>query len=63
MIAIYIGDRRLDLFKDENIKLTSALNDIEKLSNVFNDFTQSFTVPATANNNEIFQFYYDMDYV
>lgn len=62
MIAIYIGDRRLDLFKDESIKLTSALNDIEKLSNVFNDFTQSFTVPATANNNEIFQYYYDMDY-
>ena len=62
MIEIYIGDRRLDLFKDENIKLTSALNDIEKLSNVFNDFTQSFTVPATVNNNEIFQYYYDLDY-
>lgn len=62
MIAIYIGDRRLDLFKDENIKLTNALNNIEKLSNVFNDFTQTFTVPATVNNNEIFQYYYDLDY-
>ena len=51
----------LDLFNDENIEFTAKLADIEKLSNVFNDFTNSFTVPATALNNDLFQHYYDID--
>lgn len=53
--------RLLDLFEDENVELTSKLSDIEKLSNVFTDFSNSFSVPATANNNEIFRHYYDVD--
>jgi hypothetical protein len=60
-LAIYIDGKRLDLFKDETIEITSKLNDIEKLSNVFTDFSQSFTIPATANNNQIFSHYYDLD--
>lgn len=51
----------IDLYDDENIEFTSKLSDIEKLSNVFTDFSNSFTVPATANNNELFKHYYDVD--
>lgn len=51
----------LDLFEDENIEFTSKLSDIEKLSNVFLDFSNSFSVPATSNNNDLFQHYYDVD--
>jgi len=51
----------LDLYEDENVELTSKLSDIEKLSNVFTDFSNSFSVPATPNNNEIFRHYYDVD--
>jgi hypothetical protein len=51
----------LDLFEDENIEVTSKLSDIEKLSNVFLDFSNSFSVPATAKNNEILRHYYDVD--
>jgi hypothetical protein len=51
----------LDLYRDENIEFTSKLSDIEKLSNVFTDFSNSFTVPATSNNNELFKHYYDVD--
>lgn len=51
----------LDLFNDEGIQLTSKLSDVEKLSNVFTDFSDSFTVPATPNNNAIFKHYYDID--
>lgn len=58
---IYINGRLLDLFDDEKVELTSKLSDVEKLSNVFNDFSNSFTVPATANNNQIFKHYYDVD--
>ena len=56
-----IGYSLLDLYEDENVELTSKLSDIEKLSNVFTDFSNSFNVPATANNNEILKHYYDVD--
>jgi len=60
-LAIYIKGKRLDLFKDETIQIVSKLTDIEKLGNVFTDFSQSFSIPATANNNDVFNHYYDMD--
>ncbi|CAB4153603.1 Bacteroidetes-Associated Carbohydrate-binding Often N-terminal [uncultured Caudovirales phage] len=58
---IYIGEdyRLLDMFDDETIQVTSKLSDIEKLSSVFNDYSNSFTIPATPNNNAIFEHYYD----
>mgnify|MGYP007100047520 CR=1 FL=1 len=51
----------LDLFDDENIEFTNKLSDIEKLSNVFMDVTQSFTIPANTNNSDLFQHYYNLD--
>ncbi len=60
-VQVYIGEDKLDLFDDEKISITQKLNDIEKLSNVFTDFTNSFTVPATGNNNRILKHYYDVD--
>jgi len=60
-VQVYIGEDKLDLFDDEKISVTQKLNDIEKLSNVFTDFTNSFTVPATPNNNRILKHYYDVD--
>lgn len=51
----------LDLFDDETIKIVSKLGDIEKLSNVFTDYSNSFTVPATPHNSAIFKHYYDVD--
>jgi hypothetical protein len=58
---IYIGENYdlLDLFNDETINVTSKLSDIEKLSSVFSDYSNSFTIPATPNNNRIFRHYYD----
>lgn len=60
-VQVYIGSDKLDLFGDESVTITQKLNDIEKLSNVFTDFTNSFTVPATSNNNRILKHYYDVD--
>jgi hypothetical protein len=51
----------IDLYNDETINLTSKLSDIEKLSNVFTDFTNTFTIPATENNSNLFRHYYDID--
>lgn len=48
---------RLDLFKDEGLKLNSVIQDIRDISKVFTEFTKSFTVPASKNNNKIFKHY------
>jgi hypothetical protein len=56
-----VGYNLLDLFDDETIEITSKMSDIERLSNVFTDFSNSFTVPATPNNSALFKHYYDID--
>lgn len=48
---------RLDLFKDEKISLNSSIQNVNDLSKVFTDYTQSFTVPASKNNNQIFNYW------
>jgi hypothetical protein len=60
-LYIYVNGiaKRLDLFNDENISITSAIQDINDISKVFTDFSQSFTVPATPHNNAIFKHWYD----
>jgi hypothetical protein len=56
-VDIYVNDFRLDLFNDEEISINLSVQNIQDISKTFTDFTQSFTVPATATNNEIFAFY------
>ena len=52
---------KIDLFKDENINVSSSIQNIQDLSKVYTDFSQSFTVPATPNNNKIFEYFYEND--
>lgn len=49
--------KRIDLFKDETISVNSSIQNINDLSKVFTDFSQSFTIPASANNNIIFNYW------
>ena len=62
-VAIYIykdNERyRLELFQDENISITSSIQNVNDISKVFTDYSQSFTVPATTNNNKIFAHWYE----
>lgn len=58
-VDVYINNQRLDLFDDEKISVISSVQNINDISRVFNDFSQSFSVPASKNNNIIFQHYYD----
>ena len=48
-----------ELFEDENISINSSIQNINDISKVFTDFSQSFTVPATKNNNIIFKHWYE----
>lgn len=60
-VQIFINDQLLDLFDDENIVVTSTIQNINDIAKVFTDFSQQFTVPATKRNNTIFQHYYNND--
>jgi hypothetical protein len=56
-VDIYVNGYRLDLFNDEQISINLSVQNVQDISKIFTDFTQSFTVPATPRNNEIFAFY------
>ena len=49
---------QLELFNDEQIVVNSSVQNISDISKVFTDFSQSFTVPASAINNAIFKHFY-----
>ena len=51
--------RRIELFQDEKISLTSSIQNVNDISKVFTDYSQSFTIPASDNNNEIFRHWYE----
>jgi hypothetical protein len=57
-VQIYIEGERLELFNDEEIILTSSVQNVQDIAKVFTDFTQSFTIPASTVNNQIFQHFY-----
>lgn len=60
-VYIYVNGvaKRLELFKDETISITSSIQDVNDIGKVFTDFSQSFTVPASTHNNSIFQHWYE----
>jgi hypothetical protein len=60
-IQVYIEGNKIELFEDEQINITSSVQNINDISKVFTDFSQSFTVPASTVNNEIFQHFYQSD--
>jgi hypothetical protein len=61
MIELYIGSNRLDTYKDEDISITLNIQNIKDISKLFVDFTQNFSVPASAANNKAFKHYYNAD--
>ena len=60
---IYIGDDRLDLFKDESITVTQSIQNVKQIDKIFTEFSQTFSVPASPTNNKIFKHYYNYDIV
>ena len=60
-VQLYIKGQKIDLFKDEKISINLSVKNINDLSKVLTDFTQSFTIPCTPNNNSIFEHWYNAD--
>jgi hypothetical protein len=65
IVALYIYDdvtglaNRVELFNDEKISVTSSVQNVNDISKIFTDFSQSFTVPSNAHNNAIFKHWYE----
>ncbi len=60
-VQVYIENQKLELFNDEQIQITSSVQNVQDIAKVFTDFSQSFTVPASPINNQIFQHFYQTD--
>lgn len=58
-VQVYIEGERLELFNDEQIQVTSSVQNVQDIAKVFTDFSQSFTVPGSEHNNAIFQHFYE----
>ena len=61
---LYIKDndgnyQQMEMFSDETITITSKIQDVRDISKVFTDFTKPFTVPASKENNKVFQHWYN----
>ena len=62
-VQLYIGDQRIELFKDETISLTETIQNVKDIAKVFTDFTKTFSIPATKETNKLFKHYYNFDIV
>jgi hypothetical protein len=60
-VDLYIDGQRVDFFDQESIELTMSVQNVKDISKVFGDFSKSFTLPASPNNNAVFKHYYNVD--
>ena len=60
-VQVFIEGQKLDLFQDEQINVTSSQQNVQDISKVFTDFSQTFSCPSTPNNDAIFSHFYNSD--
>jgi hypothetical protein len=58
-LQLYIEGQEVEMFKDESITLTQNITDVKRIDAVLTDYSRSFTVPASKNNNKIFKHFYN----
>lgn len=58
-LQLYVEGQEVDLFDDESVTLTQSIQDIMDIEKVFTDFSRTFNVPASKNNNKIFKHFHD----
>ena len=65
VVSIYIIvdsiAKRIELFNDEKISVTSSIASANDVGKVFTDYSQSFTIPASDHNNSIFKHWYESE--
>lgn len=64
-VSLYIKDtvsseyKRIELFNDEKISVNSSIQNVNDISKTFTDYSQTFTIPASKQNNKIFKHWYE----
>ncbi len=64
-VGIYIKDaitleyKRVELFSDEKISVNSSIQNVNDISKTFTDYSQTFVIPASKQNNKIFKHWYE----
>ncbi len=49
----------MDMFKDESVSLTQTIQNVKDIAKVFTNFTKTFSLPASKDNNKVFEHYYN----
>lgn len=50
---------QVELFSDESVTITQSLQDVKDIQKVFTDYSRTFNVPASKQNNKIFEHFYN----
>ena len=58
-VQLYIEGQQIDFFDNESITLNQMQKDVRDINAVFSDYTYSFSIPASRNNNKVFKHFYD----
>ena len=61
LVEVFIEGQRLDLFQDEGITVKSVTQDLKDISKLFTDYSQTFNIPASKNNNTILSNWFNAD--
>ena len=59
MVNLFINGELLDQYKDESVDIVSSVLDVSDITKNTGDYSKSFTVPASKNNNRIFKHWYN----
>jgi len=59
MVNLYVNGELLDQYKDESVDIVSSVLDVSDITKNTGDYSKSFTVPASKNNNKIFKHWYN----
>jgi len=62
-VQLYIEGERIELFKDEDISINSSIQNVQDISKIFTDFSQSFSIPASPSNNVIMRHFYNSEVI
>ena len=58
-IQLYIEGEQVDMFKDESVSLTQTIQNVKDFSKVFADYSRTFSLPCSKQNNKIFKHFYN----
>ena len=59
MVEIYIGNTRVDQYKDEAVTVVSSVLDVSDITKNTGDYSKTFSVPASKSNNLLFKHWYN----